>query len=55
MSAGLTSVRWPPTICGMTNVQVQVPEDQVAEIEAFAQRREWSLAETLRRGGELLL
>jgi len=39
----------------MTNVQIQVPEDRVAEIEAFAQRREWSLAGTTRRGAEPLL
>ena len=39
----------------MTKTQIQVPEDLFAEIKQFAQRREWSLAETFRRGAELLL
>lgn len=39
----------------MTKTQIQVPEDLFAEIKDFAQRREWSLAETFRRGAELLL
>ena len=39
----------------MTKTQIQVPEELFAEIRAFAQRREWSLAETFRRGAELLL
>lgn len=39
----------------MTKTQIQVPEELFAEIRAFAQRREWSLAETFRRGAEMLL
>lgn len=32
-----------------------MPEDLFAEIKDFAKRKEWSLAETFRRGAELLL
>lgn len=39
----------------MTKTQIQVPEELFAEIKKFAARREWSLAETFRRGAELLL
>ncbi len=39
----------------MTKTQIQVPEELYDELKAFAQRREWSLAETFRRGAELLL
>ena len=39
----------------MTKTQIQVPEELFAQLKAFAQRREWSLAETFRRGAELLL
>lgn len=39
----------------MTKTQIQVPEALFAEIKEFAKRREWSLAETFRRGAELLL
>jgi len=39
----------------MTKTQIQVPEELFAEIRDFARRREWSLAETFRRGAELLL
>ncbi len=39
----------------MTKTQIQVPEKLFAEIRDFASRREWSLAETFRRGAELLL
>ena len=39
----------------MTKTQIQVPNELFAEIRAFAERREWSLAETFRRGAELLL
>lgn len=39
----------------MTKTQIQVPEDLFAEIKQFAKRREWSLAETFRRGAEMLL
>lgn len=39
----------------MTKTQIQVPEELFGEIKALAHRREWSLAETFRRGAELLL
>ena len=39
----------------MTKTQIQVPEELFAELREFARRREWSLAETFRRGAELLL
>ena len=39
----------------MMKTQIQVPEELFTEIRAFAKRREWSLAETFRRGAELLL
>ncbi len=39
----------------MTKTQIQVPEELFQEIRAFARQREWSLAETFRRGAELLL
>ncbi|MCB1208892.1 MAG: hypothetical protein KDK97_06175 [Verrucomicrobiales bacterium] len=39
----------------MTKTQIQVPEELFEQIRAFAKRREWSLAETFRRGAELLL
>ncbi len=39
----------------MTKTQIQVPDELFAQIRAFARRREWSLAETFRRGAELLL
>ncbi len=39
----------------MTKTQIQVPEELFAEIKKFSARREWSLAETFRRGAELLL
>ena len=39
----------------MTKTQIQVPEELFAEIREFARKREWSLAETFRRGAELLL
>ncbi len=39
----------------MTKTQIQVPEELFEEVRAFAKRREWSLAETFRRGAELLL
>jgi len=39
----------------MHKTQIQVPDELFAELQAFAQRREWSLAETFRRGAELLL
>lgn len=39
----------------MTKTQIQVPEELFTEVRDFARRREWSLAETFRRGVELLL
>ena len=39
----------------MTKTQIQVPEELFTKIKQFARRREWSLAETFRRGAELLL
>ncbi len=39
----------------MKKTQIQVPEELFREVRAFAKRREWSLAETFRRGAELLL
>ncbi|MEN9283109.1 MAG: hypothetical protein RLZZ179_602 [Verrucomicrobiota bacterium] len=39
----------------MNKTQIQVPEELFREVRAFARRREWSLAETFRRGVELLL
>ncbi len=39
----------------MTKTQIQVPEELFREIRTFAKAREWSLAETFRRGAELLL
>jgi len=39
----------------MTKTQIQVPEELFREIRAFSKKREWSLAETFRRGAELLL
>lgn len=39
----------------MTKTQIQVPEELLQELRAFAMQREWSLAETFRRGAELLL
>lgn len=39
----------------MTKTQIQVPDELIREIRSFAKAREWSLAETFRRGAELLL
>lgn len=39
----------------MTKTQIQVPEKLFEEVRAFSKRQEWSLAETFRRGAELLL
>ncbi len=39
----------------MTKTQIQVPEELFRRVRAFAKKREWSLAETFRRGAELLL
>ena len=39
----------------MIKTQIQIPKELFAEIKQFAPRREWSLAETFRRGAEMLL
>lgn len=39
----------------MTKTQIQVPDELYQELRTFAKQREWSLAETFRRGAELLL
>lgn len=39
----------------MIKTQIQVPENQYKALRAFAEDREWSMAETFRRGAELLL
>jgi hypothetical protein len=39
----------------MPKAKIQVPEELFREIKSFAMAREWSLAETFRRGAELLL
>lgn len=39
----------------MTKTQIQVPDEQMERIREFARRREWTLAETFRRGVEMLL
>lgn len=39
----------------MTKTQIQLPEELHQELKEFARKREWSLAETLRRGAEILL
>lgn len=42
-------------INGMIKTQIQVPEKQYQALREFAAEREWSMAETFRRGAELLL
>jgi hypothetical protein len=39
----------------MVKTQIQVPEKQYQALRTFAAEREWSMAETFRRGAELLL
>jgi hypothetical protein len=39
----------------MTKIQIQLPEELFRDLKALAKKREWSLAETFRRGAELLL
>ena len=39
----------------MIKTQIQLPEELYREIKQFAKDREWSLAETFRRGAELML
>ena len=39
----------------MTKTQIQLPDDLYRQVKAFAAEREWSMAETFRRGVEQLL
>ncbi len=39
----------------MQKTQIQLPEELFAKLRRFSRQREWSLAETFRRGAELLL
>jgi len=39
----------------MPKTQIQVPEELLRQLRALGNRRGWSLAETIRRGAELLL
>mgnify|MGYP006294044275 CR=1 FL=1 len=39
----------------MVKTQIQIPDDLYRRVKALAAAQEWTLAETLRRGAELLL
>ena len=39
----------------MVKTQIQLPDDLYREVKRFAAQREWSLAETFRRGAERLM
>ena len=39
----------------MVKTQIQIPDDLYRRVKRLAEAQEWSLAETLRRGAELLL
>lgn len=39
----------------MVKTQIQLPDDLYERVKQLAKQKEWSLAETLRRGAELLL
>lgn len=39
----------------MTKTQIQLPDELYRRVKRFAAEREWSMAETLRRGAEQLL
>ncbi|MGJ3242194.1 MAG: antitoxin [Opitutales bacterium] len=39
----------------MIKTQIQIPEDLYKDLKRLAKRKEWSLAETLRRAGENFL
>jgi len=39
----------------MVKTQIQLPEELYRQVKEFAARREWSLAETFRRGVEELM
>lgn len=49
------SNRWSHNIDGVTKTQIQLPDELYRDLKRFAAEREWSLAETFRRGAELLL
>jgi hypothetical protein len=51
----LTSFCWLPSFSIVVKTQIQLPEELFREVKRFAAEREWSLAETFRRGAELLL
>ena len=39
----------------MVKTQIQIPDELYRDLKRLAKRKEWSLAETLRRGGEQIL
>ncbi|MCB9688830.1 MAG: antitoxin [Alphaproteobacteria bacterium] len=39
----------------MTRTQIQLPDELYRDLKRLAEAQEWTLAETLRRGAELLL
>ncbi len=39
----------------MVKTQIQIPDELYRQIKAFSRQREWSLAETFRRGAEQLV
>ncbi len=39
----------------MIKTQIQIPDDLYHDLKRLAKGKEWSLAETLRRGGEHML
>ena len=39
----------------MTRTQIQLPDDVYLELKQLSEEKEWSLAEAVRRGVELLL
>ena len=39
----------------MTKTQIQLPDELYRQVKVFAAEREWSMAETFRRGVEQLL
>jgi hypothetical protein len=51
----LTSNRWIIYFSIMTKTQIQLPDDLYRRVKRFSAEREWSLAETFRRGVEHLM
>ncbi|MEI7730629.1 MAG: antitoxin [Verrucomicrobiota bacterium] len=39
----------------MVKTQIQLPDELYREVKRFAAKREWSMAETFRRGAERLI